>query len=750
VSESSAAKSSVDVETVHRALGILVLQDSVAELRAPNTYRRGTVSGYFNDLGKMADSAGALSGKAAGVYVTLNPVKPELLARASNHVVRFASHTTGDADIVRLWWFLIDFDPVRPAGISATDAEHEAALQRAGQCREWLRAEGWPEPVFADSGNGGHLAYRVDLANTSENTQMLRSCLLALGPLFSDSTVQVDPSTYNAARIVKVCGTLAAKGDSLPSRPHRLSRPVDVPPEPQPVSVDLLVGLAARVPRAEPQAQAWQSRSKGNGVDLERWIVDHRLPVDGPTTWNGGRRWVFEVCPFNPEHRNRSAYIVQFPSGAIKAGCLHKGCEGKDWHALRDWVEADWRIHSAQRKDGDLGSRPVTASDGAKPEAPLVLPERVWRGPFGDYRKAMKNATEAPDAYHFSTLLVRAGMGLGRRVRFYLGMWIYCNFYCLNFGDTGDRKTTAQRQLPMLGSEPVKMIEGAGSGEGLADQFQTLRPGSPCVISLEEFSELLRRGRWDGSTLIQFLTTCWDCRDRYEVPFRKKPINLELPTPSLLAGTTPEWFWADLRLRDMAAGFGNRLQYWTGKKKEPIPLPAEPDLANIRSQIDKLAKVPEGNARLAPKARELWEDFYNAWEEEQKKRAPMLRKIVERLPAYVIKTAMVYAGFEKSLPEIINEQLEAAILVGNFNTACAEELLSLQNAGSNPRKELERRIVAFVAAHPPKTTKHYTYKALWRHYPDAVFFDQVFNGLARAGELRVEPQVKGRVDVGIP
>ena len=46
---------------------------------------------------------------------------------------------------------MIDTDPVRKAGISSTDDEHAAALERAASIRAWLAARGWREPVTADS-----------------------------------------------------------------------------------------------------------------------------------------------------------------------------------------------------------------------------------------------------------------------------------------------------------------------------------------------------------------------------------------------------------------------------------------------------------------------------------------------------------------------------------------------------------------------------------------------------------------------
>jgi hypothetical protein len=759
VSESRAAKSSVDIETVRRALEILVRQDSVAELRAPNIHGRGTVSGYFNDLGKMAENAGGLSGKAGGVYATLNPVRPELLARASNRLVDFARHTTGDTDIVRLTWFLIDFDPVRPAGISATDAEHEAALERAGQCRKWLRAEGWPESVFSDSGNGGHLAYRVDLANTSENTQMLRSALLALGLLFSDSTVQVDPSTYNAARIVKVCGTLAAKGDSLPSRPHRLSRLVDVPPEPQTVSVGLLVGLAARIPRAEPQAQAGQSRSKGNGFDLDRWIVDHRLPVDGPTTWNGGRRWVFEVCPFNPEHRNRSAYIVQFPSGAIAAGCFHKSCEGEHWPALRDLVEADWRIHPAQRKD--LGSRQVTASDWTKPESPEVdgggsaeapaeppnenpsipaFPEAAWRGIFAEYRTATLGKSEAAEAFHFASLWAVCAAALERRVWFPYGMDLYPNVYLVCFGPSADKKTSAER-LAVRQAEyaGLRVIRGSGSGEGIADELQQ----GPALIFAEELSAIQRGASWQGATLAVVLSECFDCPPRFHRAFRKtNRIQIEEPTLNLLSATTGDWFWRDTRDADLSGGLGSRLFYLDGTPRPDVPLPGRIDVRFVGDLLAHLQKIPATEVGLDAQAVQLWNTFYGL--SARRGLDPLESAMTKRIRSYALKLGMSYSAIEDTLPVMKAEQLAAAITVAEYGAGSVKRLIDSRHAGTNPTKDLEQRILRAVKNTRGQTTKRYLQQSLNRFTPSAEAFNKAFDALKRSEQIETRIEPSGR------
>ena len=55
--------------------------------------------------------------------------------------------------------------------------------------------------------------------------------------------------------------------------------------------------------------------------------------------YNGGRKWVFKVCPFNPQHTNGSAVLIEEPSGAVAFRCHHNSCSGNDWHRLRELYE---------------------------------------------------------------------------------------------------------------------------------------------------------------------------------------------------------------------------------------------------------------------------------------------------------------------------------------------------------------------------------------------------------------------------
>lgn len=210
-------------------IGVLFEPGDVVELRAFKD--RTITSGYFDNFEELAEQAAKLDSKGFAVYVTLNPTESALLARAHNRVKTHPKATTSDTNITHRRWLPVDFDPVRPANVSSTDEEKQAAVHRAREVREHLREQGWPEPVVGDSGNGAHLLYRVDLPNNRESLELVKGVLEALAFKFSDEAVSVDTSTSNAARIWKLYGTTARKGDDTEDRPHRRSRLLEIPKE---------------------------------------------------------------------------------------------------------------------------------------------------------------------------------------------------------------------------------------------------------------------------------------------------------------------------------------------------------------------------------------------------------------------------------------------------------------------------------------------------------------------------------------
>ncbi len=210
-----------------RAVQTLRQPGEVAEIRAFSG--KGTISGYFDDYLELARRAAELDDRGYQVYVTLNPVVPDLLARSENRLKSRLKATTTNCDIVERAWLPVDLDPVRPSGISASELEKQAAIQRATEIKGFLTDKGYPDPLEADSGNGAHLLYRVDLPNDAESLDLVKGVLAALDFMFSDSAVSVDTGVANAARIWKLYGTTARKGDSTQDRPHRRSRLLRAP-----------------------------------------------------------------------------------------------------------------------------------------------------------------------------------------------------------------------------------------------------------------------------------------------------------------------------------------------------------------------------------------------------------------------------------------------------------------------------------------------------------------------------------------
>ena len=270
-----------DPDEMQRALALMT--EGIFEIRIPKAGRHRTVRGYFNDHAAAIRATQAWNGQAPALYLTLNPVHPALLARASNRLETYAETTTSDTDIMSRRWLLVDLDPKRPSGISSSEPEHIAALTRAHEVRDWLTTQGWPPPILADSGNGAHLLYRIDLAHDPENTAVIQRVLQALAARFDSAAVTVDTGVFNASRISKLYGTWACKGDSTPDRPHRVSRMLSIPPELECVSLEHLEELARELPSDPPKNRSSLTRPLSRSGDFFSTV--NQCAMDQLTSW---------------------------------------------------------------------------------------------------------------------------------------------------------------------------------------------------------------------------------------------------------------------------------------------------------------------------------------------------------------------------------------------------------------------------------------------------------------------------------
>ena len=187
--------------------------------------------------------------------------------------------------------------------ISSTDEEKVLASRLAWTVKVDLHSLGWPEPVEADSGNGYHLNIAVDLP--ADDGGLVERFLQALSAKYTTPAVKVDTSLFNPSRIIKLYGTWSRKGDSIPTRPHRLAMVISGPPIPDDCRSGFDRGLhqgesAASQPeqkpnrlKASPEGRPWTGRSPAGdipdvdlrpGDDFEAradWIND----ILGPHGW---------------------------------------------------------------------------------------------------------------------------------------------------------------------------------------------------------------------------------------------------------------------------------------------------------------------------------------------------------------------------------------------------------------------------------------------------------------------------------
>lgn len=348
-----------DIDQIRKTFKIVQFDNtSVHEIRilkaTTKFYKKiHNIHGYFDNENKLISDLAQVE-SAMGIYITPNPCIKTLLARSNNRLTYLGrDEGTKDSEILCLNWLLLDFDPVRPSGISASPSELEAALSRTQDVVGFLQTMGFQDFLIGCSGNGGHGMTRINLSPA--DTGLVKGCLKVLDEKFSDNVVKIDTSVWNSAQLWKLYGTLACKGDPYEERVHRLARVLSVPESfcvnPREVIEALAGSQRTGGEQSKPKADKGKSNSAPpippapeNVFDIEGFIHRHRLQVNGPFPWEGGRRWEFNDCPWRAGD-GRTAFLIQFPNGAISAGCQHDTCpggrsSGNHWNELRNMYEA--------------------------------------------------------------------------------------------------------------------------------------------------------------------------------------------------------------------------------------------------------------------------------------------------------------------------------------------------------------------------------------------------------------------------
>ena len=602
-----------DANEITHALRLWFQAGDVFEVRVLDAvsadYRREHIeSGYF-DYEHISDVPAALKRLLSfrGVYVTVNPVNPDLLARAVNRLRPAGRNpTTADTDIVRRRWLLIDCDPKRASGVSSSNAEHESALAKAREIRDGLSSLGWPDPIMTDSGNGAQLMYRIDLP--ADDGELVRRVIGEIAKASSEQ-VAIDTSVHNPARIWRLPGTMNCKGDSIPERPHRMARILEEPQDIVPVSLKQMqdiVSYQSEDTQTDVPDDEWKHTMPA--FDLDSWIAQYCPELGSPQPWKGGRKWIFPVCPFNEAHTNKSAVLIQEPSGAVAFKCHHNGCSGNDWRALRELREPGcYDRREEANSDVDLsGILKPNRIEKQEKEAPLFpnpgpVPDKLLSIPgFIDdvVKLSMQSAPYPNRVLSFTGALALLAFLVGRKVRDKRDN--RSNIYLIALADSGTGKDHPRKvnfNIAFRAGVAGAIGDAFASGEGLEDAL-FMHPSMlfqadefDCIFNTLKYSKD-NRAESINEKLLKFYgasNTIYPLRKKASAKKKDGTVHeiahIVNPNLVLLGTAIPQYFYESLSRRVLENGLVARcIIVEAGKRGEAgNPQPITPSDSLIRA-----------------------------------------------------------------------------------------------------------------------------------------------------------------------
>lgn len=684
-----------DRAAILEALTLMFDPADVIELRAFHKGKKRTEAGYFDGDHReaLADAAVRLNAAGAAVYVTLNRIDPQLLARYCNRMESYASATATDANVIGRRWLLIDFDPVRPKDTSATEAQLTAAMDRARACYQALKADGWPEPLAGESGNGCHLLYPIDLPNDSESRDLVKGALAGLANEFDDEAVTVDQAVFNAGRITKLFGTVATKGDHTPLAPWRLSQLLSKPSRGAVVTAEALRALqpAERETRLSDRSHRRDSGPFDLSAFLSRLGIDYHQDIH-----EGRKRYRLAHCPFNPDHGNGEAAIFQADEGPLGFKCQHASCADKTWQDVRALVDGHRESRPGRAFEpirGDvLPARAVVKPEGGHQEmsggtdhhrnAPRPNEEMLY-GLAGDVGRAAASGTEANPYAVAMGYLTMLSASVGRDTYLPIGnTWHHPRFFSLHVGRTGRGRKGDALSLPRRirrflneygGDALLGQIhdEGLSSREGLVclirdetigPDGEVADPGIPdkrLWVVESEFANVLHQAKRDGNTLSAALRDAWDGVSIKPATKNNRTWATD-PHIAISAAITPGELLGVMATRELSNGFANRFViFWAERERiEPFPQPTSVAVVNeLAMRTREVIEFAKGSyparkdarrMELSAEARTQYEQLYRG-ELNRFCDGPKVDALLERRAPYLLRLAMLFALADKTL-----------------------------------------------------------------------------------------------------
>ena len=358
----------IDADEVRKSLEILIDPKGAHEIRGLPSARSRLVRG--SDLDAAIGAIQELSNDK-GVYYTLNPVRLDLGNRAAKV-----------GDITERRWLLVDCDRRKASHPDdmATEEEKAHVMALSTRVLDWLLLENWPAPILIDSGNGAHLAYRIELPASNLTRVMIGRFLKTLAARFDNEHAYIDTKVHNASRISKLPGTWVRKGVSTADRPWRMARLLWVPDQIEIVSLQQIEAIAGTSPdeKTEGDAEIWDMVVRSGPDRVAAYV---RSAIE---------REIARVVLANEGTRNISLNNAAFAIGQFVGA------------KLADRGEMVQRLTDAAMRSGlrepEIG-KTIESGLGSGSDQPRVIPDYVTRAAPGRNGTATpgKKTTEPPE-----------------------------------------------------------------------------------------------------------------------------------------------------------------------------------------------------------------------------------------------------------------------------------------------------------------------------------------------------------------
>ncbi len=654
--------------------------DHAIEVRAPGCKipKAGTVNVVKRfppgAVDKAAAEAHRLSGNAPAVYLVMNGVDPALPTRG---VIKKGATAE---NIPRRFRLLIDCDPVRPADTSATLAEVSTARALGDKIRSYLQDDrGWPAPLNAESGNGYHLVYAVDLPNDDDATELVKSVLAALAAKFDTPGAKVDRKVFDAPRLVKLYGTLAAKGERTPDRPHRYSRVCSLPGPLWPVTEGQLRELVADLapppepePAPEPTPTArdpWTVTATNGRPDGETRAAAYLAKCDPAVSGQGGHDAAFKAaCKVGPGFDLPAEVAFRLLWNDYNPRCdpawsekdlRHKVDEAYKVETRRGWLRDAERPRNGASNGATNGKHEPPPKgetpppdDGDQVEDHKVLDrwprvdERAFHGIAGEVVDLIDPHTEADRVATLVQFLVAFANLIGRSAYFRVSATRhYLSLFCVLVGATAaGRKGTSwdgARWALELCDRPWgdnRIQSGLVSGEGLIhhvrDRETEVRqvngkevevevdPGVPdkrLLVVETELSRALKAMNREGNTLSDVLRQAWD-NGNLRTLGKHKSSKATGAHISIIGHSTPSDVAKHLSENDSANGFANRFLWAVVRRSKELPTGGAFHTVDWSGVTRRIAEAVTHSRQVGemtrdPVAGKIWAGVYSALSE---------------------------------------------------------------------------------------------------------------------------------------